>query len=103
MPLTTLKMKSLLETLSFHCHQGQEMYQAQMDNIFGGKNEGRNTNVFPKKENWTHLSMSNKTEFRAALRFLGEKFDLSCCFKLVFLLLLLLLSCFSRVRLCVTP
>ena len=39
MPLTTLKMKSLLETLSFHCHQGQEMYQAQMDNIFGGKNE----------------------------------------------------------------
>ena len=53
MPLTTLKMKSLLETLSFHCHQGQEMYQAQMDNIFGGKNEGRNTNVFPKKENWS--------------------------------------------------
>lgn len=60
MPLTRLKMKLLLETLSFHCHQGQEMYQAQMDNIFGGKNEGRNTNVFPKGEKWTHLSMSNK-------------------------------------------
>lgn len=45
-----ITIRSYVNPFSFHCHQGQEMFQPQMGNIFGAKNGGRNTNVFSERE-----------------------------------------------------
>lgn len=83
MPLATLKMKSPLETFSFHCHQGQEMYRAQMDNIFGSKMVGEIPIFFWGRKMDPFGYEQQNSEFIAALTLPGENLYLSSFFKLV--------------------
>lgn len=51
--LKWITVRNYVNTFSLHCQQGQEMFQAQMDNMFGGEMVGEIPMFFLREKKQT--------------------------------------------------